>query len=184
MKSQLLTLSGLFVFCLFCFQACAQSKDGQKEPRNITAQYTGEIDNQDMSHSEYTSKWYEAVYKSYNTEAEKEAIKTIKEHINDYDIIAFMGTWCPDSKREVPKLYKILEEVDYDLGKVKMYTLNHMKKSDEGVEKDWNITNIPTIIFLKDGKEVNRFVEHARQSLAQDIAKIVSGESYKHYHQR
>src|SRR5699024_9401715 len=103
---------------------------------------------------------------------EKEAIKTIKEHINDYDIIAFMGTWCPDSKREVPKLYKILEEVDYDLGKVKMYTLNHMKKSDEGIEKDWNITNIPTIIFLKDGKEVNRFVEHARQSLAQDIAKI------------
>ncbi len=180
MKINRTVLSGLFLFCAFCFQACAQTPN--KEPRKITPQYTGEIDRQDMEHSNYTSRWFDAVFQSYHPE--KEALQKIKDHIKDYEIITFMGTWCPDSKREIPKLYKILEEADYDMNNIKVYTLNHGKRSDEGYEKDWHITNIPTIIFLKDGQEINRYVEHPRENFTADIAKIVSGEPYKNYYER
>lgn len=184
MNIRMTTLGGVFLFCIFCFQACAQSKPEKKDPRNITPQYTGEIDKQDMAHSPYTSRWFDVIYNSYDPNAEKEAIQKIKENINDYEIISFMGTWCPDSKREIPRLYKILEEADYNVDRMEMYTLDYSKHSAKQFEKEWQIFRVPTIIFLKDGKEVNRFVERPRQSLIQDVARIVSGEPYKNIYQR
>lgn len=184
MKIKLTALSSLFLFCALCLQACAQNNSNKKDPRKITPQYTGEIDQQDMENSDYTSNWFGAIYQSFNPEMEKEDLQKIKDHIKEYKIITFMGTWCPDSKREIPKLYKILEKADYDMDNITVYTLDHGKKSDKGYEKDWHITNVPTIIFLKDGKEVNRFVEHARQNITTDIAKIVSGEPYKNFYER
>ena len=46
-------------------------------------------------------------------------------------------------------------------------------------EEKMNLNRVPTIIFYKNGKEVNRFVEFAQESLEEDIAKIVSGKDYK-----
>src|SRR5699024_4477880 len=110
------------------------------------------------------------------------AVQTIEKNISDYDIEVYMGTWCPDSHREIPRFFKILEQVDYDMDKLKMFTLDNRYQSQTKDEKGKNITAIPTIIFYKDGKEVNRFVEHARESIARDVAKIVSGKEYVNFH--
>ena len=50
----------------------------------------------------------------------------------------------------------------------------------ENFEKGWEIFNIPTIIFLKNGIEINRFVEFPVISLESDILKIIKGEHYTH----
>lgn len=177
-KLGLIALSAVFACNVFSYQATAQEKTEAK--KQINFRYTGELNQDDLATSPFTKRWYEPRYDSYSPNAE--AMKTIKANINDYDIVMFMGTWCPDSHREVPKVYKILDEAGYDMDHIKMYALAHGMRSKSGEEKGLNITNVPTVIFYKDGKEVNRFVEHARQSLEKDIAKIVSGEPYKHYH--
>ncbi len=177
MKNLKLLTSITFLFIgVFCFQANAQTT----AKHNLTYSYTGELTEQDLLNSKYTERWYKQRLQRYTPNAKD--LKTIKKHINDYDIVLFMGTWCPDSHREVPHFYKLLHQADYDFDHLTAYTLNHNMQSKNHDEKGYNITNVPTFIFYKDGKEVNRFVERAHHTLAKDIAQIVSGQDYKHFY--
>jgi len=93
-----------------------------------------------------------------------------------------MGTWCGDSKREIPRFYKILETANYPIEQLTMVAVDHIepnyKKSPGGEEKGLSIIKVPTFIFYKDGKEVNRIVESPIESLEKDIAAIISGKNY------
>ncbi len=135
----------------------------------------GEFNKEDLEQVAF-SKWFNSGYKEFNPS--EEAMNTIKENIGDYEIVAFMGAWCPDSRRETPKVYKILDEAGYDMSKLKFYGVNRQKTTTDNIEKEFNLNRVPTVIFLKDGKEVNRFVEYPRESIEEDFAKIVSGEEY------
>lgn len=137
----------------------------------------GKFTKEDLLKAPYNG-WFNAEYDNFKPSAE--AVETIKNNISDYEIMVFMGTWCGDSKREVPKLLKILEEVGYDLSNLTMVGVNRNKTTPENLEEGWELDRVPTIIFTKDGKEINRFVEYPRESIEADIAKIVSGQDYKH----
>ena len=124
------------------------------------------------------SKWFSPRYDEYTPDTE--AMNTIAENINDYEIKLFMGTWCGDSKRETPKFLKILDEADFNYDNLEMVAVDYSKKTPTNIEDGLDVKRVPTIIFFKDGKEVNRFVEYSQgESIEQDIAKIVSGEAYK-----
>ena len=136
----------------------------------------GEFEKADLEQEAF-SKWFNAGYDGFTPS--EEAMNTIKKNISDYEIVAFMGTWCGDSKRETPKVFKILDEAGYDMSKLTFYGVNRQKTTTGNIEKDFNLNRVPTVIFLKNGKEVNRFVEYPRESIEEDFAKIVSGEEYK-----
>lgn len=124
------------------------------------------------------NEWFVSAYKSYTPE--EELVSNIAQTINAFDITVFMGTWCSDSQREIPQLYKILEAADYNMSKLKVIAVDRDKKTPNSLEEGYHIELVPTIIFNKNGKEVNRFVEFAQESLVKDIYKIVSGQPYKH----
>lgn len=54
------------------------------------------------------------------------------------------------------------------------------KKTPTSSATENGITNVPTFIFYKDGKEVNRIVESPVEFLEDDILAILSGADYKH----
>ena len=91
-----------------------------------------------------------------------------------------MGTWCEDSEREVPAIFKLLDAVNFDQNKIDIYAMSEEKTTPENFENGLNIIKVPTLIFYKNGKELNRFVEFSIVSLEDDIKKIVSGEKYQH----
>lgn len=125
--------------------------------------------------------WYKASYDNYHPdEAEvKTFAKALKKH--DYQIDVYMGTWCHDSQRVVPKLIKILEMTGSDFSNVSIVSVNGRKQipnvSPE-IAAQLNIQRVPTIIFYEDGKEAERFVEKTRESLIKDLTKIALGEAY------
>lgn len=124
------------------------------------------------------SDWFNPRYEEYTPNTD--AMNTITENIGDYKIKLFMGTWCGDSKRETPKFLKILDKADYNYDNLELVAVDYSKKTPSNIEDGLDVKRVPTIIFYKDGKEVNRFVEYSRgESIEEDIAKIVSGEAYK-----
>ncbi len=137
----------------------------------------GKFTKEDLQKEPFAA-WFENGYNTY--EPSTDAMETIKEHIGDYEIVGFIGTWCPDSRREIPKMFKILEDAGYDLSKLTMVGMTRGKSTPENLEEGYNMQRVPTFIFMKDGKEVNRFVEYPVESIEADIAKIVSGQEYKH----
>ncbi|MFO7719679.1 MAG: thioredoxin family protein [Gillisia sp.] len=137
----------------------------------------GKFTKEDLQQAPY-ARWFNTRYTNFNPS--DEAMETIKNNISEYEIMAFMGTWCADSRREIPKLFKMLDEAGYDLSKLTIVGVDMNKVTPEKLEADWNIDWVPTLIFMKDGKEVNRFVEYPRTSIEEDIANIVSGKEYNH----
>ncbi|NHN26436.1 thioredoxin family protein [Flavobacterium jejuense] len=121
--------------------------------------------------------WFESGYNSY--QPNKETINDIKKLPLDYSITIFMGTWCEDSQNQIPKFYKILNEINFPEKKINLITMKRDKTTPELFEKDLDITNVPTFIFYKDGKEINRIVESPIGNLELDMLTILSKKPYK-----
>lgn len=140
----------------------------------------GAIDKSALLEAPYR-RWFMKNHSSYTPD--KNSLEALAKTLNDIQVKAFMGTWCHDSQREVPRLYKILEYSNFDLRNLNLVSLNPDKKTPNGLENGLNIQRTPTFIFFKDGVEIGRIVETPRDSLENDILKIISGQKYKHSYQ-
>ena len=86
-----------------------------------------------------------------------------------------MGTWCPDSRREVPRFMRILDMCKFPLDKVTFIGVDNTKLSPIGDYDKLNIERVPTFIFLKNKIEVGRIIENPKTSLEQDMINILTG---------
>jgi tetratricopeptide (TPR) repeat protein len=126
------------------------------------------------------SVWFDANYDDYLVN--KNVVKKLKDSLNQYTIKAFLGTWCGDSKKEVPRFYSILDAAKFPDSQLETIALDNTqeayKQAPDHEEKGMNVHRVPTFIFYKNGKEVNRIVEHPKETLERDMLKIVNGERY------
>ncbi|MCF2874892.1 MULTISPECIES: tetratricopeptide repeat protein [unclassified Tenacibaculum] len=124
--------------------------------------------------------WFQKNYEDYITN--KDVIKEFKEQLKDYTIKVFYGSWCGDSKRGVPKFYKVLDEAGYDLKNLDAIAVDRKpeayKASPNGEEKGLNIHRVPTFIFYKNNREVGRIVESPKQDYERDMLAITQGKRY------
>ncbi|MCW9036857.1 thioredoxin domain-containing protein [Altibacter sp.] len=151
-----------------------QSFNKEIATEGTTPLLIGKINNEALSQNSYAS-WYVENFQNYHPNTV--VVDSFKETLSQYTITAFMGTWCGDSKREVPHFYKILEAAQFPLDRLTVVAVHNeqdnYKQSPGGEEEGLNIHRVPTFIFYKDGKEVNRIVESPVASLEEDIAAIV-----------
>ncbi|HLN56796.1 MAG TPA: thioredoxin family protein [Bacteroidales bacterium] len=94
---------------------------------------------------------------------------------DDLSIKIVMGSWCPDSRREVPRFMKILELWQFPAEKVTFVGVDEEKNSPVGDFASLNIVRVPTFIFYKNNSEAGRIIEVPRTSLEQDMVNILSG---------
>ena len=122
--------------------------------------------------------WYEENREGYEPSPEK--IEALKPLLKKVRIQVFLGTWCKDSKREVPRFTRILEEAGYDPSSVEVIAVNREKQTPQEYEAGMSLINVPTFIFYKKGEELGRIVEFPVEDLESDMLKILSGEPYRH----
>ena len=139
----------------------------------------GKIDKNGLTQPTYHT-WFQKNYDDY--ELDENSIDKLAKKLSDYHIKLFMGTWCGDSRREVPRFLKILEHAKFPMEKLQMVAVDvrkdHYKKSPTGEEWGLQILRVPSIIFYKNGREVNRIIETPNKTLEEDILHIIEGNSY------
>lgn len=139
----------------------------------------GKIDKSGLENGNY--QWFTKNYQNYNPDST--TINEISDLLSEYNIILFMGTWCGDSKREVPKIYKILEAANFPMEQLTTVAVGRTKplykKSPQHEEEGLNIHRVPTLILSKKGKEHNRIVEHPVESFEKDIQTIITNNNYE-----
>jgi len=91
-------------------------------------------------------------------------------------IDVYMGTWCHDSKREVPALFKIMETLDNPLISASYTALEYKRRGPKEIIEENNIKRTPTFIVYKNGKEVGRIIEEAKISVEADLYNIIIGD--------
>jgi thiol-disulfide isomerase/thioredoxin len=102
------------------------------------------------------------------------AVRTVAERGKDVRVLAIVATWCPDSRREVPRFFKIYDQAGLGMGTVTMVAVDRSKKDAEGLTVKHDILRVPTFVFFRGDKEVGRVVERASTTLENDIAMIVA----------
>jgi len=140
----------------------------------------GVIQKQDLMKPPFDA-WFNQGYDNY--QPDPVANNKLKKLITkDISIQLFLGTWCGDSKREVPRLLKILDGLAFPEKNLQLIALGGsdslVKQSPQHEEAGKGIFRVPTIIVYRNGIEINRINEFPALSLESDLYTILNRQSY------
>lgn len=121
-----------------------------------------------------TSHWSVRFDSSYTVEGNN--IEILKAKLPGTHMLIYAGTWCGDSKHQVPRMMKILNESEFDLNSLDFRLVNRSKHDKAGHSVQDSIKFIPTFILYRDKKEIGRIVESPKATLEQDLVKILMEE--------
>jgi len=85
-----------------------------------------------------------------------------------------LGTWCPDSRREVPRFMRVLKEINFPADKVRLIGVDNVKFSPIDNYDALGIERVPTFIFYINNSEAGRIIENPTTSLEQDMVNILA----------
>lgn len=139
----------------------------------------GKIDKSGLTSENYKT-WFNKNFDDY--QIDQTTVNELSKTLKNYTIKVFLGTWCGDSKREVPHFYKVLEACQFPESQLEVIALSNKpdmyKQSPNHEEQGLNIHRVPTFIIYKNGVEINRIVEHPVESLEIDLLSIITNNSY------
>lgn len=167
-----------YILIAILITSCASIQQKKPAVKDKDGNLVGIATKKDFQQEPYASEWFNDFYSYYETD--KNTITQLKSYLKEVTIKGFMGTWCGDSKRGVPRFYKILEETGFDQNYFELVTVGRNKKTPDNLQEGFDLIRVPTFIFYKNGEEVGRYVERPRETMEKDILKIVSGQPYKH----
>ena len=130
------------------------------------------IISRDLIDTDPAFKWYNQNFKSYD--ASKEMATRFAKHKDSIQLVVFLGTWCEDSHVIIPKLFPFLDAAGFSNDRLTVIGVDRNKKTISHLTDAFNIINVPTVIVMKDGKEMGRVVEYGRYGMVEnDLADIV-----------
>lgn len=104
--------------------------------------------------------WYGPNQTSYKPDmAVLNAMEAAKGKIQ---FVVFGGTWCEDTQFILPKFFKLQELSGVPDNSISFFGVDRKKKTLGNLADAFKITNVPTIIIMKDGKETGRLVEYGK----------------------
>ena len=120
--------------------------------------------------------WFDTSYSVYQPKSEM--LEDMDAQLDSLSFLVVFGTWCSDSKREVPRFFKILDRLKFPTDRITMYGVDRSIKSPQGIPQQFHITKVPTIVVLHGGTEIGRIIESPKTTLEFDLMEILS--SIKH----
>jgi thiol-disulfide isomerase/thioredoxin len=135
---------------------------------------------ENLTDSPYAS-WFVPAYDNYQPDA---ATISVLEKLTgrDISIEIFLGTWCGDSKREVPRFMKVVDKIPALQKRITIISLGGgdslYKQSPTNEERGKGIFRVPVFIVYRNGVEINRINEFPSVSLEKDLHGILAGKDY------
>lgn len=118
-------------------------------------------------------KWFAENQKDYKPD--QNALQLLRANRDSINIMAFGGTWCGDTKFILPKFFVLADAAGLSQDRITLLGVDHNKKTIEHMSEVFGITNVPTIIVMKNGKEMGRVVEYGHTGLFdRDLAEILA----------
>ncbi len=102
-------------------------------------------------------------------------IQTLMDSGN-YTFTMMAGTWSRDSRKELPKFFRLCDSLGIADQNLQLYCVNrHMQMSGGmmGMQNVTDLNKVPTMIIMKDGVEIGRIVDHPKESWEKDMLNIM-----------
>jgi hypothetical protein len=93
-------------------------------------------------------------------------------------VTIYLGTWCGDSRREVSRFFRTLDEMGGTLpAAVELIGVDEAKKEPAELLAGADVRYVPTIIVRRGGKEVGRIVESSPHGIEVDLLDLLTGRA-------
>jgi thiol-disulfide isomerase/thioredoxin len=167
------------VFVISCFFLSFTLFAQNQEPKLI-----GTVSEDALRKEPYAS-WFVKNYDEY--QPNQDIITQLKSYppegrLSIYKVKIFFGTWCGDTKREMPRFLKVLDQIGFPKSNITFIALDNddknYKQSPTHEEKGMSIYRVPTFVFYEKGKEIARINELPVQSTERDLLQIFKNQLY------
>jgi len=101
-------------------------------------------------------------------------IKKLSKQKNGVNIAIVMGSWCHDSKEQVPRFIKILDGMKFKDSRLNIICVDRNKQGGDVDVSAMDIQRVPTFILFKNDREIGRIVETPNSTLEKDLLLILS----------
>jgi tetratricopeptide (TPR) repeat protein len=129
-----------------------------------------------LEHDSTYSVWFNKYYNELKLPNKR---LRLKSKLKNSTVDIYLGTWCGDSKKWVPKFIKLWDELGLKRSQLRLIALyndeKRYKTSPDGVEQGQQIHRVPVFIFKSNNVEYARIVESPKNDLITDVAQIALG---------
>ncbi len=122
--------------------------------------FKGIIHKEDLT-GDTTFKWYSESQRIY-PHPDTAAVAAFKNNSDKIYFIIFGGTWCEDTHFVLPKFFKIQEASSFPESRIILFGVDRNKTTTGSIAQAMGIINVPTIIVMKNGKELGRVIEYGK----------------------
>lgn len=171
----------MIMTCALAVSACfAQTKSSDSlQPYTITVTPKAKILKGLLSRSvienDTTFKWFKDNYKLGRVDAS--AVEAFKKNGSSIHMIVFGGTWCEDTQNLLPQFYRLADASGYADSSITLVGVDRNKKTLDNLSDAFHITNVPTFIVMKEGKEIGRVVEYGKYGqIDKELGEIVNSQ--------
>lgn len=116
---------------------------------------------------------FEPAFRAYHPDLK--LIGKLKKYTDSLEVQVIGGNWCSDTRRELPRLCKVLYYAGLSTDKMGYYKVDKEKKPlNNDFAKTYTFSFIPTIVVYYKGKEMGKIVEVTRYSMEQDLLNLLA----------
>ena len=117
-------------------------------------------------------KWFKENLKL--GQADATAVSAFEKNGSKFQIVVFAGTWCDDSQNLLPVFYRLVDKSGYPDSSITLIGVDRLKTTLYNLHNAFHITDVPTFIVMKDGKEIGRVVEYGKYGqIDKELGEIV-----------
>ena len=161
------SLLGLLIASSICFAQNDSIVAETPEPTYLC----GTVERGALQTGDFGKSFFEE-YADYKPD--QDILNKLKKDLYSHTITIILGTWCHDSQEQVPRMFKVLDKMDYNSTLIRIICVDKEKSGCDTDISGLNIERVPTFIFYKEGIEVGRIVETPEQNLEEDMLNILS----------
>lgn len=93
------------------------------------------------------------------------------------EVNVFFGTWCADSGRELPRLWRVLDEAGVlDPAEIRYIGVNREMTEPAAYVTGQDLKFVPTFVVSRGGEEVGRIVESSPNGIESDLLALLRGD--------
>ena len=137
--------------------------------------YYADFSRQNIKKEPSVFNWYDTTYRYYHPDTMKlAALKEISGHLS---FRVFGGSWCGDTKRLLPKFYKVTDVLGIPDSLIKLSGVDRQKRSGDETAERYLVNKIPVFILYYDNVEAGRIIEKVNNSIEADMLAIFTNYS-------
>ena len=147
----------------------AQGSEEKKEPKPVVV---GPVSREAIEAA--VPDWVQAQLES---QPDAETARSLAAVEPGAEVAIFLGTWCGDSRREVPRLWKALDETGGAVPFAVHYVGVDREKKEPATVAENGVLFLPTFIVRRRGREVGRVVETSPNGIEKDLLALLTGKA-------